>query len=297
MKTGRTIRIYLSDGSISGIRHAEIVNWTGQAISVPRSHIAELNDWQESRKPGVYFLFGASDTDLGQAAYIGEAENVFDRIKHHVANKDFWNELIFFTNKDENLTKSHVKYLESRLCQMANEVGRYQLLNGNSPQLPVLPRGDRDAMEEFLLNIKILLGVLGHRLLEKLSKAKASGVAEIEENLPDKSIDNKQLYLNVKDSNAKAVITDEGIVVVKGSFAVVEDKSSLSIGYRKLKQELVLQNVLEENENVYVFMKDQLFKSPTQAASIIVGYSINGRQSWQDNEGNTLGTLEETGIR
>ena len=30
MSLGRTIRIYLDDGSVSVIRHAEIVNWTGQ---------------------------------------------------------------------------------------------------------------------------------------------------------------------------------------------------------------------------------------------------------------------------
>ena len=58
MKIGRSIRIYLDDGSISGIKHAEIVNWTGQAISAPRTQIKSLTDWDESKKPGVYFLFG-----------------------------------------------------------------------------------------------------------------------------------------------------------------------------------------------------------------------------------------------
>ena len=80
MTTGRTIRIYLADGSVSGIRHAEIVNWTGQAISSPRSHVKELKDWNESLKPGIYFLFGVDDKSTDEAVYIGEPENVFERL-------------------------------------------------------------------------------------------------------------------------------------------------------------------------------------------------------------------------
>ncbi len=76
MSIGKTIRIYLDDGSVSGIRHAEIVNWTGQAVSSPRSKIKALASWNESKKPGVYFLFG-----------IDEAKNVFDRLQDHLFSR------------------------------------------------------------------------------------------------------------------------------------------------------------------------------------------------------------------
>ena len=39
---GRTIRIYLADGSPTGIKHAELVNWTGQAVVCPRGRVGEL---------------------------------------------------------------------------------------------------------------------------------------------------------------------------------------------------------------------------------------------------------------
>lgn len=44
MTRGTQLKIYLANGSVTGIRHAEIVNWTGQAIAVPRVHIKELPD-------------------------------------------------------------------------------------------------------------------------------------------------------------------------------------------------------------------------------------------------------------
>ncbi len=146
MPLGRSIRIYLADGSVAGIRHGEIVNWTGQAVACPRARFPELRDWPEAKKPGVYFLFGMDDESGQEAVYIGEAEVVLDRLATHVSGKDFWAEVIAFTSKDDNLTKGHVRYLESRLVQQAIDAGRYTVKNTASPALPNLPRADRDAM-------------------------------------------------------------------------------------------------------------------------------------------------------
>ena len=44
MIKGRQIKIYLADGSVTGIRHAEIMGWTGQALAVPRNKVKELSE-------------------------------------------------------------------------------------------------------------------------------------------------------------------------------------------------------------------------------------------------------------
>lgn len=294
MSIGKTIRIYLDDGSVSGIRHAEIVNWTGQAVSSPRSKIKALASWEESKKPGVYFLFGVDEESGEDAVYIGEAENVFDRLQNHLANKDFWNEVVFFTSKDENLTKSHVKYLESRLVQLAKLSARHVVLNGNEPQLPVLPRGDRDAMDEFVANLKILLGVVGYKTLESIEQRKTEREGQASES-PNTGI--LELLLKVKGIKAQAHLTDEGIVVLTTSHVSKDVKNSLSTGYKKLREQLIQNGTLEETNNGYVFTKNQLFKSPSQAAAIIVGYSINGRHHWQTKDGTTLKTIEESNAK
>jgi hypothetical protein len=169
MILGKSIRIYLKEGTVSGIKLAELVNLTIQALSSPRSKIAELNaNFQNHvNRQGVYFLIGSDDKTGKPKVYIGEAENVWERLKNHAINKDFWTEVILFTSKDENITKSHIKYLETRLVQITKESDRYVLENNNTPNLTSLPLPDKDAMEEFILNIKILNGVLGHKFLEK----------------------------------------------------------------------------------------------------------------------------------
>jgi hypothetical protein len=39
--------------------------------------------------------------------------------------------------------------------------------------------------------------------------------------------------------------------------------------------------------------KDHLFSSPTQAAAVLVGYAINGREAWRLNDGTTFGAYEQ----
>ncbi len=83
MAIGRSIRIYLDGGEVSGIRHAELVNWTGQALLCPRSRLGELVTWEaESRRPGVYFLFEAEDM-TSRKVYVGESESGDGAQGHH----------------------------------------------------------------------------------------------------------------------------------------------------------------------------------------------------------------------
>ena len=64
MSIGKSIRVYLADSTVTGIRYAELVNWTGHALACPRNRLNELKVWPEVSKPGVYFLFEGRFSDL-----------------------------------------------------------------------------------------------------------------------------------------------------------------------------------------------------------------------------------------
>ncbi len=303
---GKQIRIYLADGNASGIRHAEITNWTGQALACPRSRFQELREWSEVKRPGVYFLFGPNEETGEDAVYIGEAEVVLERLYTHMSGKDFWGELIAFTSKDENLTKGHVRYLESRLIELSIAAKRYQVTNATSPQLPALPRADRDAMEEYLVSTQTLLGVLGHRVLEPLVSAakpaptelliqpqperQSSGIPATVVNLP--AMENPTFKLHISDLSAYATRTDEGLVVRIESDAAATTQGSLSGGYRVLRDKLIQSGVLASSGTKLKFTRDHLFNSPSQAAAVLVGYSINGRDAWRLPDGTTYAAYE-----
>ena len=301
---GKTIKIYLPNESVSGIRHAEIANWSGQALACPRSRFQELRDWPELNRPGVYLLFGTDDETGDDSVYIGEAEIVIDRIASHIAGKDFWAEAVAFTSKDENLTKAHVRYLESRLISQSKSAGRHRVMNSTSPQLPSLPRSDRDAMDEFLDSAKMLLGALGHRVLDPLVaplRAKHASIIThgISEESNQVNITNTDLivsapvfHLRVAEIYGRAVQTDEGIVVLKGSEATVTTFPSMTGRMDAIRKMLLESGTLIQAGGKLQLMRDHLFKSPSQAAGVLLGYSINGREHWKLEDGTTFAVHE-----
>jgi hypothetical protein len=302
MTIGKSIRIYLKEGSVTGIKLAEVVNLTIQALSSPRKKLSDLNEYFKNQvnTQGVYFLIGTDDETGKSKVYIGEAENVWDRLKNHAVNKDFWSEVILFTSKDDNITKSHIKYLESRLIEITKETERYLLDNSNIPNLSSLPLPDRDAMEEFIINIKLLNGVLGHKFLENqisYKKEIPSSISKmVEQRNSDNNLDEIELNLNIKNIEAKAVQTDEGIVVLAGS--QVSDKQTKNYGYKTLRDELIQDGTIHKSQyGELVFAKKHLFASPSAAAAVIVGYSINGRRTWKDKNGRTLNEIEKSEIK
>ncbi|MGR6781189.1 GIY-YIG nuclease family protein [Moritella viscosa] len=221
-KFGRSIRIFLADGSPTGLRHVEIANWSGQALACPRSRFSELTDWEESKRPGVYFLFENSAGD-NNTAYIGESEDVFKRLADHDRKKDFWNEVIIFTSKDENLTKGHIKYLEARLVEISKNADRYQLENSNTPTKSSLPRADAAAMEEFVDNIRLTLGSLSHRILESVSSSSNMTKPEVK---ADSLID-YDFSFKVNKVIANGRVTDDGFLLLKNSQIAFKSSPSM----------------------------------------------------------------------
>lgn len=297
---GKSIRIYLKDGNVTGLKFSEVVNQTIQSIACPRIQVTDLSIYPEANRPGVYFLLGIDEINGEPKAYIGEAENVYNRLLNHLTGKDFWNEVIFFVSKDENLTKSHVKYLEGRLVQIALLAKRYSIENINQPQMSMLPPADKDAMEEFLSYIKLLIGVLGHRLLEEVILPKTLVSQKETSNLDFTATTQKEdsrfdetYFLEVADIKASSAQTNEGFVVFKNSAAAKETTNSLPNGYKDLRNKLINEEILALNGNKYVFKSDILFSSPSQAASVITGYSVSGPAIWKSQSGKSLKDIEK----
>jgi predicted GIY-YIG superfamily endonuclease len=286
-KFGRSIRIFLADGSPTGLRHVEIANWSGQALACPRSRFSDLNNWNEAKRPGVYFLFESSLSDENNTAYIGESEDVFKRLTDHDRKKDFWNEVIIFTSKDENLTKGHIKYLEARLVEITKKAERYQLENGNTPTKSNLPRADSAAMEEFIENIRITLGSLGHRILEPIA------VIQGEEQLSNNALSSYDFYLKVHKLIANGKVTDDGFLLLKGSQIAYKSASSMPNKSRVIKQQLIDDGFLKDKEDHYLLQKDKLISSSSYAASLVTGNSRSGPQSWKTSAGEQLKQIEE----
>ena len=61
--TGRSVRLFLVDGSPSGLITAEIMNWSGHVLVGSRSGLKKLLLRPELHRTGIYFLFGRAPED------------------------------------------------------------------------------------------------------------------------------------------------------------------------------------------------------------------------------------------
>jgi len=274
------------------MRHAEILNRTGQAIACPRSRLEELKQWPETARPGVYFLFEARLGDAKPAAYIGESENVSERLLSHDRKKDFWNDVVIFCSKDDNLNKSHIKYLESRLESIAKSADRYKIENSNTPTRSSLSRAEREAMEELLEDIRLVLGTLGYPILEPLLQELSVP--------PNTTIfpaavapPGNELTFTVHKLVAHGVQTDEGFVLRKGSTASKSNTDSLSTKLVKLKDQLIEDGRLVAEGDHFRLTEDILMSSSSYAAALIAGTARSGPQSWFHSNGKSLKELED----
>jgi hypothetical protein len=280
--TSATIKLFLPQGDAKRLRTGEVSNWTGKALAAPRTELEDLLLRDELESSGVYFLLGV-DAETGKdLAYIGEAEVIRDRIKQHKA-KDFWNSVVVFVSKDENLTKAHIRYLENRLLQEARLVGRYALENSNSSN-PKLPESDREDMEVYLSRIRQVLPVLGSDLLSPISGSVRPAHAQ------------PLLFCRIKNANARGRRTEAGFVVLAQSTAVLNIRPSAETQYPNtvaLRKRLIQEGTLIEKDGVYVFVKDVEFSSPSAAAAVVHGGSANGLTAWKNESGTTLKDLED----
>jgi hypothetical protein len=279
--TSATIKLFLPRGDAKSLRTAEISNWSGKAISAPRTELDDLLAREELDKAGVYILVGSDPVTNAARAYIGEAEVIRERLKQHKA-KEFWVNATVFTSKDENLTKAHVRYLENRLLAEAMAVGRFAL-EQNQAGGSRLPESDREDMEVFLARIRQLLPVLGSDILthiaEPATKGQPGGV----------------LFCRMKGAEARGQRSANGFVVFAGSTAVKDERPSAEkYPYMRAKRkQLIADGTLIAQDGLLRFTKDAEFSSPSAAAVIVHGGAANGLTAWVSETGMTLKQLDE----
>lgn len=278
---GKTIKLFLIDGEPNGRTTCELSNWTGKAIKIPRISIKESANRKELKNPGVYLLFGKDEVS-NDLVYIGEAEVIFDRLKQHLSQKDFWYEVIVYISKDENLNKAHIKYIENCLFNIAQRANRYIIKNNSTPTKPSISESDQAEMNEFIENIKLLTNTLGHKVFEDIRISKST-----------KQIKQKTFLIKAaRGADAKGIPTVSGFVVLKDSKIAISIVNSLTNSFKKLRQKIIEDGVVIKNEENLIFSKDFEFSSPSTAAVMVMGRNANGLTEWKLPDGKTLKEFE-----
>lgn len=272
-----TIQIFLPDGSARSIKIAEISNRIVQAILIPRSKLEDAGKRLEIRNVGIYFLFGHDEDKTKPIAYIGEAEDCYNRLKQHNQKKDFWSHAIVVVTKTSSFTKSHVKYLEHYCVEQANKIGRYEMDNVSTPTKSHITEQMLADVMDIFDTMKILFSTLGYPIFE-----------EIRQKQSKKDL----LYCKGKDASAIGEFTDEGLVVLRGSRCNLKESKTAGNWIINMRKKLIDNKILIQKDNILEFTADYIFNSPSAAAGSILARRANGWLEWKNNDGKTLDELK-----
>lgn len=280
MAYGKSIELFLANGTADSLITAELSNWNGKAIKIPRIEVSDCKR-DDIKGAGVYFLF-CKEEDDSDSVYIGESETIQERLNQHIRDynadkeKFYWTTAVIFLGRD--LNKALIRYLEDRFVQIARESKRYKVLTKNTYGKTVMKESQTAAMEEFIDNVRILINALGYKVLEPTVH-----------NDPNSTVDDEALFLNLGNASGKGMITTEGFVLFAG--AVLNEKiseKSLSKGAATLRKKHLASNKVKD----FVTTEDILFSSSSAAADFVTGYSVSGPATWKNAAGVTLKELE-----
>ena len=122
------------------------------------------------------------------------------------------------------------------------------------------------------------MATLGHPVFEPLAKPDASAEPQV------------TWYCRASEADGRGLYTEEGFVVLKGSTGRAETVPSFEKhGYNRVRERLLEQGVLSQQDGRIRFERDHLFSSPSGAAACITGRTANGMVEWKDVDGQTLG--------
>jgi hypothetical protein len=279
---------------LGNLKSAELSNWSGKAYIGERRHSKLIQTITELSSPGIYFLLTQDESSLQKKLYIGEADEVNNRIKEHFSGKDWWENFVAFISKDANLTKAHVRYLEKRFFQIAKEnTTAFSLQNSSEPPGSKLPPSDVDDLEDFLGNMVYVLQNLGIVDFAKTEKTSVGLSETTEIFLLPLTSDRRDGTGSVL--KAKLRPTASGYRLLEGSFIEAEErKSFVTHNYYPLRKKLEADGLLLATDypGILKLKVDVDYTSSSAAASVVKNRATNGPKEWKTDAGQILDEWE-----
>lgn len=289
---GKSINLFLMDGSVTGCIKCSLSNWTGIAYKIPRIELDNCKNRNDLKQSGVYFLFGNLDQPSEAVVYIGQAssrkngEGILNRLQEHKRNpeKDYWTEAVVFTTSNNSFGPTEISYLENRFTTLAREANRYKVSNSNEPNSGNTTEEKESELEEFIEYAQIVMGTLGHKVFIPVPRNEEPS---LDSDKKDSSDSEPILSLKTAKANATGKRTSDGFVVFSGSKLAAAPTKSCPESIKALREKYA--DRIDVN---HILTEGLLFSSPSTAAAFVNYASANGLILWVAKNGINLKELE-----
>jgi len=295
---GKTIKLYLVDGTADGTAIAELVNWTGKVFVAPRASFAAIRSRPELQRAGAYLLVGADPDEPDRTrVYVGEGSSLATRIPQHDddADKEFADRVILITGKDDQLNKGHAAWLERRLIAMVRANGTAVLANGTNGAVRIpLSESDESDMEGFIEHVALVLPSLGYSFVTppvRRVTAMPSGAPPLAVGMNTSAVvhdASPTFQFAVSGALGRMQVVGPDFFLLAGSTCVRQGRPAWT-SYKALRDRLEAAGKLAVDANPALLrvVEDIALKSPSAAAVFVAGGNTNGRTAWRTPDGMT----------
>ena len=272
-----------------------------------KEHEAQENDFDyDTNRPGIYILLGEEDGK--NKAYIGKAdENIGSRLPQSLKEDKKWRwckDVILVIEISTSLDATYVKYLESRLVQIAKDVGKVSLKQNNPKPSKLSSTMSEIVEKDFLEKLFLILDNLDVDIFSDWQKhtSKQKGkISSVDEKLAGSDIPIFKLVSKQRDVFYRASLKyevegkKEKFTILKGSYARGEWIGKNDYGSDKKEiSELKRKKFLKETpDKRWQFEEDYTFDTISAAAKAIVGRNANGYEEWKVKDGKKNKTFKE----
>lgn len=291
----KNLNMFLMDGTAMGPIKSTISTWSGIIYKVPRNILSSelIQTRQHFKHSGIYFLIGYKDNIpsvyVGQAGNRKTGEAILSRIIEHTKNPsmNFFTEVLILTTENNNFGPTELNYLEHTFNTKINQIGSYQSININNPNMGNVTEEKESELIDVVNNTELILGTMGYKLFVYDHMLRVNSKQYKKQKAKTKIANDTPilLYINRPSDNT----TQLAMCKKEGDWYTVLPGSSISpISYtteqqftKKLREQLRDEGKIVNN----ILQAPHAFKSSSGAASFILGASVNGNNEWRTFDG------------
>lgn len=257
MAEAKTIKLLLTNGSLSGLLMAELLKWEGILFASPRESYFLLSNEPESKYWGVYLLVSEDKV------YIGQANDLLRRISEHDKSKDWWEKVVLLTTKDNSLNRSDIDYLENKLIGIASSMGSLEMSNIQTGNTAKVSRYRETELIDFLEGGLLLLELIGIKVFVKYRKS--IYINEKKASMINRLFEDKKASIINKDKDDYSFNKGKAIEFLKKNHGIEMADGNVSFASLQVKKMSYWANPhVDFLENRwYIILHNQLLKELT----------------------------------
>lgn len=286
----KAVHVSLESPDALGPSVRRLANSDAIVMTFPRDALRRVAACPEVSRRGVYMLIAPIAGDHAVRVYVGQAQNILQRLKKHERSREFprYLQVAIIVSTDDQMRGDVALYIEQRMIQ-ALVLSDMVMVENRSLRFPALHKGDQIVAEQFFRDALLLLGPV-----EPMAAMVAATIASRERRneLVDLNVSRGRSFLqsNViyefrRDGcQAFAIHTEgHGMRVLAGATIVDEEHCSLPPRCKQLRDRLrAAQSLVRGPEDGWlILLTDVDLYSQVGAADFVTGRRTLGTRLWK----------------